>query len=141
MGINDFRRQQFVLIDGAIALSDVDDVSFQEPVCDKHSDCTHYFSTANYTLRSVCDKHSGQFVINTQTAHTTSLRLITHSGQFVINTQTAHTTSLLLIIHSDQFETGKVTSPFSIPLLISPSGKQKKIYSKIYLHLKSIFVV
>ena len=51
VGLNDFRRQQFVLVHGEIKLSDVDDISFEEPICDRNIDCEHFFSTANFTLR------------------------------------------------------------------------------------------
>ena len=37
--INDFRRQQFIIVDGDVKLTDVDDVSFEEPTCMSDQDC------------------------------------------------------------------------------------------------------
>ena len=51
VALNDFRRQQFVLTNGEIKLTDVDDMSFEEPICDTAADCEHFFSSANFTLR------------------------------------------------------------------------------------------
>ncbi len=53
VAINDFRRQQFVSVNGEIKLSDVDDMSFEEPTCDSNASCEHFFSSANFTLKYV----------------------------------------------------------------------------------------
>lgn len=53
MAMNDFRRQQFVLVDGTLKVSDVDDVGFGDPSCDSDDVCTIHFSSANFTQRSV----------------------------------------------------------------------------------------
>ena len=37
--MNDFRRQQFVLVNGSLKLSDVDDVGFDEPSCISDDEC------------------------------------------------------------------------------------------------------
>lgn len=39
LAMNDFRRQQFVLVDGSLKLSDVDDVGVLEPVCSADLEC------------------------------------------------------------------------------------------------------
>lgn len=49
--MNDFRRQQFVLVDGSLKLSDVDDAGFDEPACSSDSQCVLHFSSANFTKR------------------------------------------------------------------------------------------
>ncbi|XP_013404599.1 extracellular tyrosine-protein kinase PKDCC [Lingula anatina] len=54
LSLNDFRRQQFVLVGGEVKLSDVDDVGFEEVTCKKNSDCDVPFSSANYTIRTHC---------------------------------------------------------------------------------------
>jgi len=51
MSMNDFRRQQFVLVDGTLKLSDVDDTGFEDPVCTTTKDCTVIFSSANFTQK------------------------------------------------------------------------------------------
>jgi hypothetical protein len=38
--MNDFRRQQFVLVGGTLKLSDVDDLGVGEPGCETDADCT-----------------------------------------------------------------------------------------------------
>ncbi|KAL8580760.1 hypothetical protein ACOMHN_018432 [Nucella lapillus] len=52
--MNDFRRQQFVLVDGALKLSDVDDAGFDEPSCTSDAQCVLHFSSANFTKRLPC---------------------------------------------------------------------------------------
>lgn len=54
MSMNDFRRQQFVLVDGALKLSDVDDTGFENPTCKAKSDCDVVFSSANFTQSTRC---------------------------------------------------------------------------------------
>lgn len=49
--LNDFRRQQFVLVNGEPKLSDIDDMGFGEPSCSTDHDCQHYYSSVNVTLR------------------------------------------------------------------------------------------
>ena len=49
--MNDFRRQQFVLVDGVLKLSDVDDAGFGEPKCSTHKHCDLHFSSANFTKK------------------------------------------------------------------------------------------
>nr|CAD7262366.1 unnamed protein product [Timema shepardi] len=39
LAMNDFRRQQFVLVEGTLKLSDVDDVGVTEPECSSDEDC------------------------------------------------------------------------------------------------------
>ena len=51
--MNDFRRQQFVLVDGALKLSDVDDAGFDEPTCNSDAQCVLHFSSANFSKRLV----------------------------------------------------------------------------------------
>ena len=53
LSLNDFRRQQFVLVDGDLKLSDIDDVGFLEPKCNSSSQCQQYFSSSNFTLRYI----------------------------------------------------------------------------------------
>ncbi|XP_069695560.1 extracellular tyrosine-protein kinase PKDCC-like isoform X2 [Periplaneta americana] len=39
LSMNDFRRQQFVLVGGTLKLSDVDDLGVGEPACETDADC------------------------------------------------------------------------------------------------------
>ncbi|CAB3365049.1 Hypothetical predicted protein [Cloeon dipterum] len=39
LAMNDFRHQQFVIVNGDLKLSDVDDVGLEEPSCAKNEDC------------------------------------------------------------------------------------------------------
>ncbi|KAL4238331.1 hypothetical protein ACF0H5_003041 [Mactra antiquata] len=54
MSMNDFRRQQFVLINGTLKLSDVDDTGFEDPSCVVKADCDVTFSSANFSQRTRC---------------------------------------------------------------------------------------
>ncbi|XP_053388586.1 extracellular tyrosine-protein kinase PKDCC-like [Mercenaria mercenaria] len=54
MSMNDFRRQQFVLVDGNLKLSDVDDTGFEDPTCQTSDDCDVTFSSANFSQRTLC---------------------------------------------------------------------------------------
>ncbi|KAK3597422.1 hypothetical protein CHS0354_040160 [Potamilus streckersoni] len=54
ISMNDFRRQQFVLVDGRLKLSDVDDVGFEDPVCVQDPDCELHFSSSNFTQKLKC---------------------------------------------------------------------------------------
>lgn len=54
LSMNDFRRQQFVLVDGVLKLSDVDDAGFEDPNCKTDEDCTIAFASSNMTHRSRC---------------------------------------------------------------------------------------
>ncbi|KAL1122290.1 hypothetical protein AAG570_003695, partial [Ranatra chinensis] len=67
LAMADLRRQQFVLVDGRLKLSDVDDISISEPPCRTHSDCTpqHILDPYNTTrgdplhcVRGVCEGHN-----------------------------------------------------------------------------------
>ena len=50
--LNDFRREQFILVDGEIKLTDLDDIGFQERQCLTENDCSVVFSSSsNFTLR------------------------------------------------------------------------------------------
>lgn len=51
ISINDFRRQQFVRVNGEIKLSDVDDIGFGDPICQTDDDCAVNFPNANFSLR------------------------------------------------------------------------------------------
>lgn len=51
MSMNDFRRQQFVLVGGTLKLSDVDDTGFEDPICTSQQDCQVVFSSANFSQR------------------------------------------------------------------------------------------
>jgi protein kinase domain-containing protein len=39
LAMNDLRRQQFVLAEGVLKLSDVDDMGVTEPRCERDEDC------------------------------------------------------------------------------------------------------
>ncbi|ELT95075.1 hypothetical protein CAPTEDRAFT_134027 [Capitella teleta] len=52
--LNDFRHQQFVLVDGELKLTDVDDVSFKQPSCETSAHCEQFFSSSNFTLSVTC---------------------------------------------------------------------------------------
>lgn len=54
MSMNDFRRQQFVLVDGTLKLSDVDDAGFEDPACVSIGECDVTFSSANFSQRTQC---------------------------------------------------------------------------------------
>lgn len=49
LAMNDFRRQQFVLVNGSLKLSDVDDLGFGDPACDVDDECTLRFTSSNFT--------------------------------------------------------------------------------------------
>ena len=53
MSMNDFRRQQFVLVDGVLKLSDVDDAGFEDPICITDEDCQIVFTSTNMSYRFV----------------------------------------------------------------------------------------
>lgn len=42
LAMNDLRRQQFVLVDGSLKLSDVDDMGVAEPFCEMDTDCLQH---------------------------------------------------------------------------------------------------
>lgn len=52
--MNDFRRQQFVVIDGELKLIDVDDVGLKEPKCDNNPCCFTSSTTNNKTACVPC---------------------------------------------------------------------------------------
>lgn len=54
MSMNDFRRQQFVLVRGNLKLSDVDDTEFEDPHCQNSNECDVIFSSANFSQKSLC---------------------------------------------------------------------------------------
>lgn len=54
IAINDFRRQQFVVIEGELKLIDVDDVGLQEPVCNNTPCCLSISTASNKTLCLPC---------------------------------------------------------------------------------------
>ncbi|ESO92038.1 hypothetical protein LOTGIDRAFT_62659, partial [Lottia gigantea] len=54
VSMNDYRRQQFVLVNGQLKLSDVDDVGFDEPTCSEDNDCLVIFSSSNFTKKLQC---------------------------------------------------------------------------------------
>ncbi|KAH3854815.1 hypothetical protein DPMN_097364, partial [Dreissena polymorpha] len=49
LAMNDFRRQQFVLVNGVLKLSDVDDIGFRDLPCTRNSDCHVDFASMNFT--------------------------------------------------------------------------------------------
>ncbi|KAG0720957.1 Extracellular tyrosine-protein kinase PKDCC [Chionoecetes opilio] len=54
--MKDFRREQFVLVDGSLKLSDVDDVVVGEPACSTAQDCVIHDTTKEHVLTTVaCD--------------------------------------------------------------------------------------
>ncbi|XP_050735452.1 extracellular tyrosine-protein kinase PKDCC-like isoform X2 [Eriocheir sinensis] len=55
--MKDFRREQFVIVDGSLKLSDVDDVVVGDPQCTTARDCVMQDSTKETILASVpCDR-------------------------------------------------------------------------------------
>lgn len=54
LAMNDFRRQQFVLVNGSLKLSDVDDLGFGDPVCEVDNECTLRFASSNFTQTLPC---------------------------------------------------------------------------------------
>lgn len=54
LAMNDFRRQQFVIINGEVKLSDVDDVGVDEPTCVDDTPCTLPIPAANSSLLVPC---------------------------------------------------------------------------------------
>jgi len=51
--LNDFQRQQFVLVDGDVMLSDVDDVGFEESRCRFDNDCRRELMTSHANVENV----------------------------------------------------------------------------------------
>lgn len=47
----DFQPRQFVMVSGELKLTDLDDASIHEPVCQEDSDCLLQFPLRNFTLR------------------------------------------------------------------------------------------
>ncbi|GAB6024487.1 hypothetical protein CHUAL_009642 [Chamberlinius hualienensis] len=58
--MNDFRRQQFVLVNNQLQLSDVDDVEFEEPLCSTDEACTIRHKAADLELPVRCVSGSCQ---------------------------------------------------------------------------------
>ncbi|KAL5009400.1 hypothetical protein ScPMuIL_014981 [Solemya velum] len=54
MAMNDFRRQQFVVVNGQLKLSDVDDAGFGDPSCSHDEECSLQCSSSNFTYRMPC---------------------------------------------------------------------------------------
>lgn len=53
--ISDFRDEQFVLVDGSLKLSDVDDLSSTEPDCNENMQClVNGKSAGQFSFRSFC---------------------------------------------------------------------------------------
>lgn len=50
--MKDFRREQFVIVDGSLKLSDVDDVVVGDPQCTTAKDCMMQDSSKETTLAS-----------------------------------------------------------------------------------------
>lgn len=50
--MKDFRREQFVIVDGSLKLSDVDDVVVGDPACTSAKDCVILDSTKETMLTS-----------------------------------------------------------------------------------------
>ena len=73
MSMNDFRRQQFVLVDGVLKLSDVDDAGFEDPICITDEDCQIVFTSTNMTYRFV-----EMYRRNIGQAHVISVAPVTH---------------------------------------------------------------
>ncbi|KAM4771875.1 extracellular tyrosine-protein kinase PKDCC [Rhinophrynus dorsalis] len=46
----DFRPRQFVIVDGELKVTDLDDASMEETSCSRHSDCFMEFPARNFTL-------------------------------------------------------------------------------------------
>lgn len=46
----DFRPRQFVLVDGELKVTDLDDASIEESSCTSNSDCFMEFPARNFTL-------------------------------------------------------------------------------------------
>ncbi|XP_046664198.1 extracellular tyrosine-protein kinase PKDCC-like [Homalodisca vitripennis] len=59
LAMNDLRRQQFVLADGVLKLSDVDDMGIAEPFCQTDADCSHHL-LANISNRAAAPCVDGQ---------------------------------------------------------------------------------
>lgn len=54
IALNDFRRQQFVVIDGELKLIDVDDVGLREPKCNQKPCCFNVSEANNKTVCVLC---------------------------------------------------------------------------------------
>ncbi|XP_065350780.1 extracellular tyrosine-protein kinase PKDCC-like [Cloeon dipterum] len=61
LAMNDFRHQQFVIVNGELKLSDVDDVGLEEPFCVKNEDCVKMLPlqlrNASWAASASCSPH------------------------------------------------------------------------------------
>lgn len=57
LAMNDFKREQFVLVDGELKLSDADDITTSDPFCDIDSDCAMHNQNTNVTTVTPCLNH------------------------------------------------------------------------------------
>lgn len=82
--MKDFRREQFVIVDGSLKLSDVDDVVVGDPACTSAKDCVILDSTKETMLTSVpCDQglcHGYNSVLNSIYASQHFMRLLIPYG-------------------------------------------------------------
>lgn len=46
----DLKRQQFVLVDGQLKLTDADDLGISEPPCRTHADCGSRFGAGKWSI-------------------------------------------------------------------------------------------
>ncbi|PSN40559.1 Extracellular tyrosine-protein kinase PKDCC [Blattella germanica] len=77
LSMNDFRRQQFVLVGGTLKLSDVDDLGVGEPECETDTDCIF-----GGTGRSVSDRKN--YINATEGLSCTESRCIGHNERLNI---------------------------------------------------------
>ncbi|XP_014788337.1 extracellular tyrosine-protein kinase PKDCC [Octopus bimaculoides] len=52
--MNDFRHQQFVLVNGMLKLTDVDDTGIGDPHCSTQADCNLHFSPSEFHAKIPC---------------------------------------------------------------------------------------
>lgn len=120
MSMNDFRRQQFVLVDGVLKLSDVDDAGFEDPSCTEDEDCTIVFTSSNMTHRSSC--------INNHCPYNNAIRNLYNAGRHFVTFLLPHGAPLLLQPIIDKVVDGYTNLTMPSKHLLKTLNKIKQLY-------------
>ncbi|XP_041353612.1 extracellular tyrosine-protein kinase PKDCC-like [Gigantopelta aegis] len=122
ISMNDFRRQQFVLVSGQLKLSDVDDVGFGEPSCADDTNCIVHFSSANFTKRMAC--------IEGKCMGYNEQRNLFNAGRHFTTFLLPHGAPVLLRPHIDQLVEAYEQLTMDSVQLVSRLGKVVDMYTR-----------